>query len=59
MKATQERNDDQVRHMTEERMRLEGQLTQLRADNERYKLELQQKGTQLDIMGHTLEGAGL
>ena len=58
MKATQERNDDHVRRITEERVRMETQLAAARSEIERLKIELEQKATQLEIMGQTLSTAG-
>jgi len=39
--------------------RLESQIAEMRVDNERQKIELEQKASQLDIMGHTLEIASV
>ena len=58
MKAMTERNDETVRRMHEDRIRLETALSQARTEGERHKIELDQKVTQLEIMGQTLSGAG-
>jgi len=55
VKAMTERNDDTVRRMHEERVRLETHLSQSRSECERYRIDRDQKGTQLEIMGTTLE----
>ncbi len=57
MRSTTERNDEQVRRMTEERMRTEADLASTRQELQRIQIERDQKSTQLDIMGQTLEGA--
>lgn len=57
MRSMTERNDEQVRRMTEERMKLEADLSSTRSELQRIQVERDQKSTQLDIMGQTLEGA--
>lgn len=49
-KAMTERNDETVRRMHEDRIRLEAQLSAQRTDCERIKIELESKSTQLEIM---------
>ncbi len=47
-KAMTERNDETVRRMHEDRIRLEAQLSAQRTDCERIKTELESKSTQRD-----------
>ena len=57
MKLTMERHDESIRAMHAERIRIESQLSQSRNEAERLKIERDQKSTQLEVMGQTLEGA--
>ena len=57
LKHMNERYDEKERTMHAERMRLEAQLSQSRSDAERLRIERDQKATQLEVMGQTMDSA--